>query len=87
MAGTWMAFAKGFAGMRVKKGQLHFSPYLPEQWGGYGFHIKFRGCNLTISASKEAVTIKNESEGNLDLFVFEQPQHLAGNSEISIAIQ
>ena len=87
MAGTWMAFAKGFAGMRVKAGQLHFSPYLPEKWGGYGFHIKFRGCNLTISASKEAVTIKNESAGDLNLFVYGEAQALAGNSEISVAIQ
>ncbi|NNC82339.1 MAG: glycoside hydrolase family 65 protein, partial [Flavobacteriales bacterium] len=43
MAGTWMAFAKGFAGMRVKDGELYFDPFLPEHWKGYSFRIKFRG--------------------------------------------
>ena len=86
MAGTWMAFAKGFAGMRVKSGQLHLNPYLPEQWEGYGFHIKFRERNLTISASKEAVTIKNESTDALDLFVFDKAQTVPGNGEVVVNI-
>lgn len=86
MAGTWMAFAKGFAGMRVRKGQLYFSPSLPEQWEGYSFRIKFRERNLKISASKEAVTIKNESAEALELFVFDQPYTIAGNDQVSVSI-
>ncbi|MBO3697497.1 family 65 glycosyl hydrolase domain-containing protein [Roseivirga sp. E12] len=84
MAGTWMAFAKGFAGMRVRDGELYFSPSLPDQWDGYSFKIKFRERNLKISASKTAVTIKNGSTVSLDLYVFDKKHSLAGNSEISI---
>ena len=46
MAGTWMAFAKGFAGMRVRNGELYFTPYLPDHWDGYSFKIKFRESNI-----------------------------------------
>lgn len=87
MAGTWMAFAKGFAGMRVRSGQLYFSPSLPDEWDGYSFKIKFRERNLTISASKETVTIKNESAEALDLFVFDKKQTVAGNGEVSVSMQ
>lgn len=86
MAGTWMAFAKGFAGMRVKSGQLHFSPYLPDQWDGYGFHIKFRERNLTISASKEAVTIENESTEALEVYIFDKAHTIAVNGKVSVDI-
>ena len=34
MAGTWMSIVEGFAGMRVKEGQLSFQPNLPEAWEG-----------------------------------------------------
>jgi maltose phosphorylase len=86
MAGTWMAFAKGFAGMRVREGELYFSPSLPDQWDAYSFKIKFRGRNLTISASKETVTIKNDSSEGLELFVFDNKHTLAGNSEVIVKI-
>lgn len=86
MAGTWMAFAKGFAGMRVREGELYFSPSLPDQWDAYSFKIKFRGRNLTISASKTTVTIKNDSSEGLELFVFDNKHTLAGNSEVIVKI-
>ena len=86
MAGTWMAFAKGFAGMRVRNGELYFSPSLPDQWEGYSFKIKFRGCNLKISVSKTTVTIKNDSAASMNLFVFDKQEALMGNSEVSVTI-
>ncbi len=86
MAGTWMAFAKGFAGMRVRNGELYFSPSLPDQWEGYSFKIKFRERNLKISASKTTVTIKNDSSENLSLYVFGSKYSLPGNNAIDIKI-
>ena len=69
MAGTWMAFVKGFAGMRVRNGELYFDPYLPEKWDGYSFHIKFRDRNLTIQINGGQAQIMNESSENLDLYL------------------
>lgn len=87
MAGTWMAFAKGFAGMRVRNGELYFNPFLPDQWEAYSFKIKFRECNLIINASKTEVTIKNESNESLELFVFDSQYSVTGRGEIAVPIQ
>lgn len=86
MAGTWMAFAKGFAGMRVRDEHLYFSPYLPDQWDGYAFSIKFRERNLTIKATKEHVIITNDSSESLNLFIFDKEHTLDGNGEVKVGI-
>ncbi|MGB0839052.1 MAG: family 65 glycosyl hydrolase domain-containing protein [Chitinophagales bacterium] len=61
MAGTWVAFVQGFGGMRVRDGQLHFAPFLPEGWEEYAFKIKFRGNLLQIVVQPEDTRIINES--------------------------
>lgn len=86
MAGTWMAFAKGFAGMRVRDERLYFSPYLPDQWEGYAFSIKFRERNLTIKATKEHVIITNDSSEALNIFIFDKEHTLPGNGEVMVNI-
>lgn len=86
MAGTWMAFAKGFAGMRVRNGELYFSPYLPDHWDGYSFKIKFRKRNLTIKAEKGKTIITNESDQPLVLYLFDKKMDLAAKGNIEAAI-
>ena len=87
MAGTWMAFAKGFAGMRVREGELYFSPSLPDQWPGYNFHIKFRGRNLGISAKDGQINIENESVDALDLYVYDTKVTAPGQGSVSIEME
>jgi maltose phosphorylase len=53
MAGTWMSLVKGFGGMRVREGRLHFAPFIPDQWQSYSFRIEFRGRVLKVKVSKE----------------------------------
>lgn len=48
MAGSWLAMAHGFAGMRTVDG-LSLDPFLPEQWKGYSFQINYRDRLLRIS--------------------------------------
>ncbi|GJH40147.1 maltose phosphorylase [Capnocytophaga sp. HP1101] len=43
MAGTWLSIVEGFAGMRVKNGELQFTPRLPKQWKRLSFKVIFRG--------------------------------------------
>lgn len=68
MAGTWMSVVKGFGGMRVIDGTLHFNPFIPSQWKAYSFRLEFRGRVIkvkvsgdkteTILASGEPLTIR-----------------------------
>ena len=61
MAGTWMSVIKGFGGMRVKDGLVHFSPYLPDQWKSYSFRVDFRGRVLRVNVLKEKTEVQLES--------------------------
>jgi maltose phosphorylase len=48
MAGSWIAVIQGFAGMRVRDGQLTFDPKLPKHWTGLSFKVNFRGEIVTF---------------------------------------
>jgi maltose phosphorylase len=61
MAGTWMSVVKGFGGMRVKDGMLHFNPFIPEQWTSYSFRLEFRGRVIKVRVSREKVDTILES--------------------------
>lgn len=48
MAGSWLAIAHGFAGMRTTDG-LSLSPFLPDAWQGYAFQFHYRGHVIRVS--------------------------------------
>ena len=48
MAGSWLAIAHGFAGMRTTDG-LSLSPFLPAAWQGYAFQFHNRGRVISVS--------------------------------------
>lgn len=63
MAGTWMSVVKGFGGMRVKNDQLHFNPFIPENWKSYSFRIEFRNRVIKVKVtSKETITTLEAGE-------------------------
>ncbi|HEX5169246.1 MAG TPA: glycoside hydrolase family 65 protein [Cyclobacteriaceae bacterium] len=67
MAGTWMSVVKGFGGMRVKEGKLHFTPFIPDQWKSYSFRIEFRGRVIKIKVSKEKTETILESGESIEI--------------------
>ncbi|HEU4554837.1 MAG TPA: glycoside hydrolase family 65 protein [Chitinophaga sp.] len=75
MAGTWMSVVEGFAGMRVRNGQLHFSPFLPAKWQSFAFKIRFRGALLEIQVDKNGVHIYNYSAAEVSV-------HIHGNMHV-----
>ena len=48
MAGSWLAIAHGFVGMRTTDG-LSLSPFLPDAWQGYAFQFHYRGRVIRVS--------------------------------------
>lgn len=81
MAGTWMSVVEGFGGMRVRNDRLSFSPFLPEKWRSFSFHIGFRGALLNIKVSREGVRIKNLSGSETTVLVHEKEQLVRANDE------
>lgn len=87
MGGTWMAFVKGFGGMRVRNGRLSFAPILPEKWKSYSFRINFRDTILEINVNKQAVRIKNLSDKELTLTLYDQAQFIGGNKKTEVQLK
>lgn len=69
MAGTWLSVVEGFGGMRVKNGQLHFNPRLPEHWQTLSFKINFRNSVLQIDLSNSHHKIEKLSGGPVEVLV------------------
>lgn len=69
MAGTWMSVVKGFGGMRVRDGKLHFSPFIPDQWKSYSFRIEFRGRVISVKVTKEKTETTLESGEPIEVLV------------------
>jgi maltose phosphorylase len=72
MAGTWMSIIKGFGGMRVREGKLHFNPFIPDQWKSYSFNLEFRGRVIKVNVSKDSTDIKVISGEPLEIIVGEE---------------
>jgi maltose phosphorylase len=82
MGGTWMAFVQGFGGMRVRNGQLHFNPFIPEGWNSYSFRINFRGAHLEILMNKQQFQIINHSKNAVQLVVGGKEVELTAKNQL-----
>lgn len=69
MAGTWMSVVKGFGGMRVKDGKLHFTPFIPDQWKSYSFRIEFRGHVIKVKVSNGKTETVLESGNAIEIML------------------
>jgi maltose phosphorylase len=69
MAGTWMSLIKGFGGMRVKDGALHFKPFIPDQWKSYSFRLDFRDRIIKVTVTKDDVSTALEHGEPLEVYI------------------
>jgi maltose phosphorylase len=82
MAGTWMSVVKGFGGMRVLDGKLHFRPFLPKDWASFAFKVRFRNSVVEVKATQTETTITNLSDTSLNIVLFEKEHSLEGGGSM-----
>ncbi len=58
MTGAWISVVQGFAGMRVRSGQLHFDSFLPKKWNHYSFRQVFHGRQIEVNVYKSGASFK-----------------------------
>jgi len=83
MAGTWMTITKGFAGMRIKKGELHFTPHCPALWNEFSFTIKYKNQDLKVTIQKSNVNLNNLGPHNVKVFVYGNKLIVPGRQSIN----
>ncbi len=84
MAGTWMSVVKGFGGMRVQDGKLHFRPLLPKDWASFAFKVRFRNSVVEVKATQTETTISNLSDTSLSIVLFEKEHTLEGGGSVQV---
>ncbi len=67
MAGTWMAFVKGFGGVKVREGRLEINPFLPKKWERYSFSFGFRNHLLKVTVKADEISIQKKFKGSLTI--------------------
>jgi len=83
MAGTYMSVVEGFGGMRIKGNELHFDPFIPEEWNLFSFIVKFRGRQLKVEVDKENTTIYNLNGDPIKLYLFGKPYEIKKQDKIT----
>lgn len=68
MGGTWLAIVYGFAGLRIKNGELHLNPQLPKKWDKLSFKLVFRGSLIRTEVSEAGVTYTLEEGEQIEFF-------------------
>lgn len=86
MAGTWMAFVKGFGGMRVFEDTVQFSPFITSSWTSYSFKVRFRGYYLEVRVGDGLTRIINHSGKPLEIKLYGETKHLPAQGEVEAAI-
>lgn len=69
MAGTWMSVIKGFGGMRIRNGKLHFNPFIPDKWKSYSFRLEFRGRVIKVKVTADGAETVLESGDSLEIIM------------------
>jgi alpha,alpha-trehalose phosphorylase len=73
LAGAWTALVGGFGGMRVREGNLCFSPKLPPGIVGLSFRLRYRGRIVLVSVRDRAATYSLLAGEPIDITHHGQP--------------
>lgn len=72
LAGAWMCIVYGFGGMRPYKGTVQISPWLPQGWTEYSFHISLHSSVVKVSVRADGVHLSLKSGAPVRIWLFDQ---------------
>ncbi len=86
MAGTWLAVAEGFGGMRILDDKMQLKPLIPDKWRSYSFHARFRGILFEVKVTRERVIIRNLSDKPLHLIISGSENRIIGSGKLVVKL-
>jgi maltose phosphorylase len=87
MAGTWMSVVEGLAGVRVQGENLVLNPIIPTEWSKYEFNIFHQNQPLSLSISKENISIENKGESAIKAMILGQAIEILAHSKMETKLQ
>lgn len=85
MGGSWLCIVQGFAGMRIRKGRIYFSPRLPNKCSGLKFRVQVKNTKLEIQVTKNNVKYQWLSGEPVLFFHYKVAISLSKSTPITIA--
>ena len=81
--GTWKAAVFGYGGVSIRGDQLVIAPRLPKAWKSLKFGMAFRGRKLTVTATRNDVSIALTGDP-LPAQLYDTPVTLQANKSYSV---
>lgn len=81
--GSWQSVVFGFGGLYVDKNlNLCLKPWIPEQWEQLSFKINWRGAILTISITKNQISML--STDDVKIFIYDKEYIVKKDKELTV---
>lgn len=77
MGGTWMNMVYGFGGLRIREDGLHLTPILPKEWTRYSFVLRYRGSEIKVERTPDALNLILLEGNPLHLRIWEKDVYCA----------
>jgi kojibiose phosphorylase len=86
--GTWQILVSGFGGFRVMHQQMTFNPWLPPQWQGIHFRLRWRGNSLQVAIKHGEATFNLLApEGATERVIVQgEPATLVANTPMTVLL-
>ncbi|MEA3493043.1 MAG: glycosyl hydrolase family 65 protein [Candidatus Margulisiibacteriota bacterium] len=76
MGGAWMTAIQGFGGMKVRRGDLCFDPWLPGKWRELNYNLTWQGSLMNVKVTRKSIILKLLSGKSMDIKVYGKPVRL-----------
>jgi kojibiose phosphorylase len=84
--GTWQILVSGFGGLRILGGRVTLNPWLPADWEGIRFRLRWRGRPIRVAVDREHVELLlgGPAGGTEDVVVGGQPVTLTAGEPVTV---
>ena len=87
--GTWQILVNGFGGLRILGGRVALNPWLPDDWEGIRFRLRWRGRPIHVTVDHEHVTLRlgGPDGGTEEVIVSGKPVQLTAGTPAQVALE
>jgi kojibiose phosphorylase len=85
--GTWQILVNGFGGLRILGGRVTFTPWLPADWEGIRFRLRWRGrpIHVTVDRKRVELLLGGPEGGDEEVLVNGKPVRLTSGTSVEVA--
>ena len=85
--GTWQILVNGFGGLRILGGRVTLAPWLPDDWEGIRFRLRWRGRPIRVAVDHERIELLlgGPEGGTEEVVVNGKPVRLTSGTPIEVA--